>query len=434
MTDINFDDLDSILDSAGAEVAEKFVPQEEEQQENIPYLKFTQPNSGKGFPGIKNIPNGAIAIKTGVKDGKWQGYFFMSDEIRFFPVDYLYQYVGTNGKNKPQHIGGRSMMPYDENTGGNMQGDNLQPLCRSFDGKAPQERYIGAKIRFPTGHPKRGQLHVIGARNVVENKDGTINLEVITDPTKICEECPFAQFHRTSGEKSVKPLCASRWSAVIYLPPQVAYVPTDSAKKPLNEVEYPGGLAILQGNPNSVQMAMEGRLAKESGAPNDNISELPDYWRFTKSRDNVKVVVKTAALRPHQTHYVVGTDGDESLLEVPGFYWAKNSTPEFVGWDAAAPELRYLTMRILQNNWQNSSNTPQWNLHEDAVRREDYSRFLLEKKRYNDESIRERLLNPKNIEQVQQKLLSAAQTPMFLPKNAGGDDIIEGDVQELHDM
>jgi hypothetical protein len=37
--DFDFDALDDILNSAGAELVEKFVPQEEEVHESLPYLK-----------------------------------------------------------------------------------------------------------------------------------------------------------------------------------------------------------------------------------------------------------------------------------------------------------------------------------------------------------------------------------------------------------
>jgi len=160
------------------------------------YINLVAPNGEDIVP-----PDYAgAAISVYVKSGDTAVKYY-TKELRVVIVDALQ--MSVPGSNKV--VGARRMPTYDPVTG-QTQTKTLD-ACGSANGLYPYQSYIGKEVI----NPATGDKVVIGA-----DKNG----KPVTDITKICLNCPLAQYYE--GSRIAVP-CVDNWGVVLFVLPQTFY-------------------------------------------------------------------------------------------------------------------------------------------------------------------------------------------------------------------
>ena len=440
MADDYLFDLDDILEDAAESDLQDVGFQEEEALETLPYLRFIQKSTS--LPKVTVIPK-TVALGRENAEGAWEGFFFKSGSLKFWMVRPLVEidYIGRKG---PAYIGGRTMWKWDA-LGQRVLDSG--PACKSLDGKTPLSQFIARDYVLPPGHFAAGHTSRIGFLPAVDEATGEKWYEPIA-PEKMCKECLFAQWPPRGAEG--RPMCAKSYSFVIFIPPQMALRPTysDDPTQAVEAAEYPGGMAILQGSSPSVQLAITGRDAGQSGGALDG-GVLPGLMTFLGSLGSVLHTVSIADLKPAHMRYIVNIipkKGDpypnegEVLdkyelakiakaveIQVPLYPYAREGLPEQVG-NLAFGGLRYLTFDLIPNAWQQNPTVPRFGIHKDKVDPEHYGLFYAARKNFENEEMYDQLLLSGNTERVQEAvgyLTSGATEASQLPPPEDSFDEIE---------
>lgn len=450
MTDFDFS-LDDMLDSLPVEAVE-FEPEEQAAGGNIPWIQFIQ--NMTTLKGITQKPLGFAAIQTSARDAeKWDGILF--NNPIFLVLDNLTSYESTSNRGKFYYRGGQSMWKYNPADGKNLTGENAGVACKSLDGKAPLQHYIGNAFTFPANHATRpGEPFVIGY--TPQEVDGKVVPVPVENPEQICATCPAAQWQSKvlweNGQQkkiNVPPLCQKVWQLVLWFPPQNVSRMTGKVEAPYETIEWEGGLAILQGSPNSVQMAIEGVSNGKSKSAGVGDVPLPELMSFIRANGKAEVLREKAGLNPKLYPLVSGFKkqknskdtveaseeafADEELkwavLKVPAYPYAPNGLPELAGAEAVE-SVRYLHFNMTQNKRTGNPYIPLFGLSDVRVSMEDYMAYLNAKREYFNEEVPKRLLGGDNMQAVQQKLLGGAvSVPQLSTGEAGNLD-----VEDIEDM
>lgn len=455
----NFEfDLDNVLDEVGSALVEQQAAEETEQQESsIPYLRFVQNMTKVQGWDITPKRHAMLTLAPPV-NGKWQGILLQSPI--FWVLDHLQSGIRINRNGIYDADGGRAMWGYDVATGKNLNDGNA-PVCKSPDGKTPFEQHIGKVFTIPHTYPKAGYIHRIGYETQYDANGNPVDFTPITNPAEICEKCPLGQWSSTSSfingkevKKNSKPLCQESWRFVLWFPPQEARVLTGNDAQPYETIHWDGGMAVIQGSPTAIQLALRGVPLGKSGHAIDPDRPLPGLYPFFRPGIPVQVLVAKNEVREHMKPFAVTLQKTEKsketipakfegqyvdewrddsykfvTLSVPQYEFAQNGLPEMVGAKAGLAGLRYLTWEIVRNGWEGNPSIPLFGVSDEAVDPTHYAAFLKAKKQYADEGIRDRLLATSNSTAVEQKLLAA---PVAAPQLTSGD--IVDNVDDLEDM
>ena len=464
--DFNLDDLlEEVADSP--DLTNNLEEPESEQIVGIDYMNFLQSNST--LDGYDVIPAGLVAIGRYEEiDGgrKWQGVVLKTDSAKFFIVDPVLTQEGRTKKG-PKYIGGRVLWKLDPNTGAQDM-SSRQPICKSSDGLNPHARYLDTpivipKTKYPGGISASGYGHMIG-RQVAEDGETLKSVPV----NQICKACPLSQWAPWGYQGDSKPMCRDSWDIVVYFPPQAAYVLTNDIEKSIEKYDdWQGGLAVLQGQNTSVQIALQGREGGKTLGAADG-GKLPGIMSFRQSNGSNDIAISKNRVKQIQFQYIIGMakgkttdpskittfdgldaaqkselfDSDDykyAVLRVRTYPWAQLGLVEHIG-NEALPGLRYLSFEIVknENKWDNVTYVPRFKLHEETDTEKlekDYVLFFHAYREYY-KSGRDKLMRfADNVEQIRQKqgvgtqrLLADSDLPQLEDR---GED---ADFEEVEDM
>lgn len=169
------------------------------------YINLVAPNGEDVVP--PDYPGAAVSVYMKGADGEAVKYYTKS--LRVLIIDPLQ----TTAPGSSKVVGARRMAAYDLVTG--QAQTKTKDTCGSANGLFPYQSYVGAEVI----NPANGKKVIIGC-----DKNGA----PITDVTKICANCPLAQYH--DGAKVAVP-CADNWGVVVFILPQTLYTFTKGAAK-----------------------------------------------------------------------------------------------------------------------------------------------------------------------------------------------------------
>lgn len=466
-------DLDGIQPTALPDLpAEMDAPDEITK---FPYVQFLQPLSTlKSYPkgkGAGLIAVGRNEIVEGVAE--WQG-ILLGEGARFWIIDHLTSIPDANDKyrGKAKRRGAQQAWPYLRDTGKpdqeakNADGTKAGVLCKSTDGLVPLSSFLKKAVELPANHPEYPATVIIGLSKPISQSTPPSPEDFVISPADaVCANCPLGQWYRKTtsvkGKDEFERLCKSKWNYVIFFPPQAAKRFTAKAKKATatdgiyEEVQWEGGIAILQGHSPSVQSVLEGDVQGSKPHLSIDNKPLPSIFSFMTPTGKKQVVVPKHELHPSYLRLVEAFGPSESnminvideereaetlaamadenvkfaAITVNTLPYALNGHPQIVGPSVGLSGFRYLELGVVQSSWNNNPYVPAISTMDVEVDLADYDAFVEALRVYKTENHRDGLMLSDNRITVAErlpKLLTAGDNPLL------GDGAIEGEV--LDDM